>query len=54
MTRFAKLSVPPVAEVRKQLAATAAEVRMLRRLLRLAKDADEAKRLRAKADGGAQ
>lgn len=39
-------SIPPAAEVRKRLAAATAETRYLRRLLRLARERDEAERLR--------
>ncbi len=52
MTRLTKFSVPPVAEVRGRLTAAMAEVRMLRRLLRLVKEADEAKRLRTESKEG--
>ena len=44
--------IPPAADVRKRLVAANAEVRYLRRLLKLARERDEAERLRreAKAD----
>ena len=47
--------IPPAADVRKRLVAANAEVRYLRRLLKLARERDEAERLRreAKAEGGA-
>jgi len=43
-------SVPPAAEVRKRLAAATAECRALRRLLHVARAADEAAALREHAD----
>lgn len=42
--------IPPAREVRDKLAAAQAEARYLRRLLKLAKEHDEAEALRAKAD----
>jgi hypothetical protein len=42
------ISIPPAARVRDQLAAAQAEVRYLRRILRIAKEKDEANRLRGK------
>lgn len=44
------ITIPPVAKVRDKLAAAQAEVRYLRRLLPLAKQQEEAQRLRSKAD----
>jgi hypothetical protein len=42
--------IPPAADVRRRLAAANAEARYLRRLLRLARDRDAAKRLRQEAE----
>ncbi len=44
--------IPPADEVRKQLAAALAEVRALRALLRIAKDAEVAQNLRGAAKEG--
>ena len=46
--------IPPAPIVKKRLAAATAETRYLRRLLKLARERDEAERLRreAKAEGG--
>jgi hypothetical protein len=49
-------SIPRAPVVKKRLAAATAQTRYLRRLLKLAKERDEAERLRAEADsakGGA-
>jgi hypothetical protein len=46
-------SIPPAAEVRKQLAAATAETRYLRRLLRIAKERDQAAQLRRDAEQSA-
>ena len=45
------ISVPSADYVRGKLAEAVAEVRFLRRLLRLAKDGDEANRLRGDSKG---
>ncbi len=42
-------SVPPVDQVRRELTAATAEVRFLRKMLKLAKDAEQAKSLREQA-----
>ena len=49
-------NILPAADVRKRLVAANAEVRYLRRLLTLARERDEAERLRreAKSEGGRQ
>jgi hypothetical protein len=46
MTRLEHLNVPPAETVRAKLAAATAEARFLRRLLRLAREQEEAARLR--------
>ena len=52
--RKIKFPVPPVATVRRELAASVAETQYLRRLLRLSKEAEEARRLRREEAGRCQ
>ena len=47
-------NVPPAAEIRKRLAATTAEARALRRLLRFARENEEARALKAAACSAAE
>ena len=44
------INIPPTVEIRKKLAAAKAETRYLRRLLPIAKEREEAERLRSEAD----
>jgi hypothetical protein len=46
---MSNIVIPPSQEVRDKLAAAQAKARYLRRLLKLARERDEAKRLSAKA-----